>query len=93
MEKETTEERWKRWDILINEKKYIEVIKEFDSMLNKKGLLKIGDLVRRDDALELIGVSSLSKEKVKKHEKTTEHRHSGRKHKTKNRNTDNNNGI
>lgn len=75
LKKETPEERWKRWDVLIIEQKYIELIKEFDSMLNK-GSLKIGDLVRRDDALELIGVIPLSREKEKKHEIRNKHKNS-----------------
>lgn len=76
IKKETTEERWKRWDVLIIEQKYTELVKEFDSMLTKKGSLKIGDLVRRDDALELMGVISLSREKAKKHEIRNRHKNS-----------------
>jgi hypothetical protein len=62
---ETTEERWSRWDKLLNENKYTEVISEFDSSFNKKEQLLIGDLVRREQALEALGVISFNKEKVK----------------------------
>jgi hypothetical protein len=65
---ETTEERWLRWDGLIIEKKYLQVAKEFDLLFLKKVNLTIGDLVRRDEALELMGVASFSKEKAKKQE-------------------------
>jgi hypothetical protein len=65
---ETTEERWFRWDKLINEGKYIQLIKEFDSLYAKKENLTIGDLVRRDEALEFIGIPSIVKERVKRQE-------------------------
>jgi len=62
---ETTEERWTRWDKLLNDNKYTEVISEFDSCFNKKEQLLIGDLVRREQALEALGVISFNKEKAK----------------------------
>ena len=66
---ETAESRWFRWDMLINEKKYIQVIKEFDLLItNKKNSLTFGDLVRRDEALEFVGVISFTKERAKKTE-------------------------
>jgi hypothetical protein len=65
---ETTEERWLRWDELINKKKYIQLIKEFDSLYAKKVHLTIGDLVRRDEALEFVGIPSIVKERVKRQE-------------------------
>lgn len=66
---ETSEERWTRWGDLIKQKKYIKVVKEFDSLIANKGhLLTIGDLVRRDEALEFIGVISFTKERAKKME-------------------------
>jgi hypothetical protein len=66
---ETTESRWFRWDMLINEKKYIQVIKEFDLLIaNKNNSLTFGDLVRRDEALDSIGVISFTKERAKKTE-------------------------
>lgn len=66
---ETTEDRWFRWDSLINQKKYFEVVKEFDLLFMKNNdLLTIGDLVRRDEALDFMGVISFNKEKAKKTE-------------------------
>lgn len=66
---ETVEERWFRWDGLINEKKHIQVVKEFDLLFSKKTTsLTIGDLVRRDQALKALGVISFSEEKAKKTE-------------------------
>lgn len=64
-ESETSEERWLRWDKLLNENKYTEVISEFDSCFNKKERLLVGDLVRREQALEALGVISFNKEKAK----------------------------
>jgi hypothetical protein len=64
---ETTEERWYRWDVLINEKKYIQVVKEFDSLFAKRlSALTFGDLIRRDKALKAVGIISFSEEKAKK---------------------------
>jgi hypothetical protein len=66
---ETTEQRWFRWDVLINEKKYIELVKEFDLLFAKKTAnLTFGDLVRRDQALKALGIISFSEEKAKKTE-------------------------
>ena len=70
---ETIEERWFRWDKLMNDKKYIQIIKEFDSLYAKKADLKIGDLIRRDEALESIGVASIVKERVKRQEEVKQH--------------------
>ena len=63
---ETVTERWVRWDRLINNKKYVQLIKEFDLLLTKKTKLTIGDLIRREEALENIGIVSFNKEKTKK---------------------------
>jgi hypothetical protein len=57
--KETIEQRWYRWDIMLNDQKYEEVIKEFDYMLKNKQEINLGDLARRDQALESIGVLSI----------------------------------
>jgi hypothetical protein len=54
------QERWFRWDKLINNKEYKTVVKEFDDMLVKEEEVVVGDLIRRDDALELMGIVSLS---------------------------------
>jgi hypothetical protein len=66
---ETNEDRWLRWGELIKQKKYIKVVKEFDSLIASKAcLLTIGDLVRRDEALDFLGVVSFTKERAKKME-------------------------
>jgi CRISPR/Cas system CMR-associated protein Cmr5 small subunit len=66
---ETSEDRCLRWDKLISEKKYAKVVKEFDSMIATRGhLLTVGDLVKRDEALEKMGVISFTKERAKKME-------------------------
>jgi hypothetical protein len=57
--KETIEQKWYRWDKMLNDHKYEEVIKEFDSMLKNKQEVNLGDLARRDQALESIGVLSI----------------------------------
>lgn len=59
MKKETTEERWYRWDMLIQKGDYYSVVKEFDELLLKKKVV-LGDLIKRDEALDLMGVLSLS---------------------------------
>ena len=56
----TVEERWFRWDKLINSGDYNIVVDEFDLMIKKRERIVFGDLIRRDDALELMGVISLS---------------------------------
>jgi hypothetical protein len=77
---ETPEQRWFRWNRMIIDKKYIEVVKEFDYIFNhKKESLTIGDVVVRDQALGFIGVVSLIEEKTKKGMKT-KHEFRGRKH-------------
>lgn len=65
---ETTKERWNRWNVLMNEKKYLQIVKEFDLLLHKQANLTIGDLLIRDEALEFMGVIPFSKEKAKKEE-------------------------
>ena len=77
---ETPKQRWFRWNRMILDKKYIEVVKEFDHIFNhKKESLTIGDVVIRDQALGFIGVVSLIEEKTKKGMKT-KHEFRGRKH-------------
>lgn len=58
--------RWIRWDNLLKEKKYIQLIKEFDEMVEKREYLTIGDLIKRDEALESIGVLSISPNALEK---------------------------
>lgn len=42
------------------EEKYIVIVKEFDDMIRKKEMITVGDLVIRDQALEEMGIISLS---------------------------------
>lgn len=58
--KETINERWLRWDKLLNDEKPDEVVKDFDRMLRSNKRIVVGDLVRRDQALEMMGVVSMS---------------------------------
>jgi hypothetical protein len=63
------EEREKKWDGLIAEKKYVEVVKEFDLLWAKnRHDLTFYDLVRRDQALKALGVISFIEESAKKKE-------------------------
>jgi hypothetical protein len=66
--KETAEQRWSRWDGFLSQSKFVEVVTEFDRCFKAKEHLLIGDLVRRDQALDALGVISFSKEKAKKEE-------------------------
>jgi len=54
------QDKWERWNKLMIEEKYIVIIKEFDDMIRKKEMITVGDLVIRDQALEEMGVISLS---------------------------------
>ena len=56
---ETTEERWYRWDVWANEGKFDKIIKEFDEMVKNYTKFAVGDLVRRNDALEMVGIEIL----------------------------------
>ncbi len=60
------EERWSRWDKMMNEENYEELVLEFDKMIKNKEKLTFGDLMRRDDALESMGIISLSPNAVQK---------------------------
>ena len=42
------------------EEDYIVIVKEFDDMIRKKQNITVGDLIIRDQALEEMGVISLS---------------------------------
>lgn len=57
---ETVEKRWFRWDKMMNNGEYQKLIKEFDQMVRNKKHIVVGDLIRRDQALEEIGVISIS---------------------------------
>jgi len=63
---ESVNQRWYRWDKLANDNKHDEIVKEFDEMLRKNIKVTVGDLARRDMALEEMGVMSLSKNALKK---------------------------
>ena len=66
---ETIEERWFRWDVMMNENKFQDVVREFDNMLVKKMRVVVGDMIRRDQCLEELGVISLSSNaRVKRNE-------------------------
>jgi hypothetical protein len=54
------DKRWLRWNNLILEGKSIVVVKEFDKMISNKEFLTVGDLIVRDQALEKMGIISLS---------------------------------
>jgi hypothetical protein len=57
--KSTIEKRYYKWDKLIIEKEYEKVVLEFDKLIKQNKTLTIGDLIRRNDALELMGVTPL----------------------------------
>lgn len=67
--KELPEDRWFRWDNMLNKGEHVLLLKEFDILFNKKKAILVGDLVRREQALEELGVISFNKEKFKKEEK------------------------
>lgn len=54
------QDKWERWNKLMAEEDYIVIVKEFDDMIRKKQNITVGDLVIRDQALEEMGVISLS---------------------------------
>ena len=60
------DKRWLRWDIMINEGNYISVIEEFDEIIKNNGRVVMGDLVRRNHALEFMGVASLSEKQYER---------------------------
>lgn len=55
---EKIELRWLRWDKMLNNKEYEIVIKEFDQLLSKNQVV-VGDYVRRNQALDELGVNRL----------------------------------
>ena len=54
------EERWYKWDILMNKGEFEQVVREFDNMIIKQERLLVGDMIRRDQCLEEMGIISLS---------------------------------
>lgn len=85
MSTEEIEKRWSRWDDMINKKKYADLVLEFDQMIENREKMTFGDLVRRDDALELMGIISLSPNAVHKRKWQSEE---FKKAKNKNKNRD-----
>ena len=78
---ETIEQRWYRWDKMLNEERFQEVIREFDSMLRAKKEINLGDLARRDQALDAIGVLSIKPSITLKRKNDESERATGRKQK------------
>lgn len=78
---ETIEQRWYRWDTMLNEERFQEVIREFDSMLRAKKEINLGDLARRDQALDAIGVLSIKSSITLKRKSDEYKRTTGRKQK------------
>jgi len=58
------DERWLKWDKMYNDGQYIEIIKEFDQMLKNKEKIVIGDLLRRDHALQEVNITPISKSSI-----------------------------
>jgi hypothetical protein len=59
---ERIKDRWYRWDVMMNEGNAVEVIKECDAMIRNKQSIVLGDMVRRSQALEMIGVLIFKKD-------------------------------
>jgi len=59
------EDRWFKWDVMINEGKNYEVVGEFDRMVKNGDRVLIGDLIRRNQALDLVGVTPMESTKIK----------------------------
>jgi|VirMetMinimDraft_7_1064189.scaffolds.fasta_scaffold09758_7 hypothetical protein len=57
---ETVEERWFRWDVAMNEGNFEDIVREFDNMIVKQVRIVVGDMIRRDECLEELGIISLS---------------------------------
>lgn len=54
------ESRWFRWNRLIIDKNYKQVIEEFDKMVKDGSQICVGDVVLRNQVLELMGVLSIN---------------------------------
>jgi len=76
---ETIQERWLRWDKCLNNEQPEIVVEEFDKMLKNKNIIVVGDLVRRDHALEMMGVVSMSQNAIEMRKAASEGGKNGRK--------------
>lgn len=63
------EMRWYKWDRLMIDQNAHQVVQEFDEMVKKGQQVVVGDIARRDQALEMMGVGSISPLKRKKNDK------------------------
>ena len=54
-----TEDRWLKWDKMMNDKKYVDVVNEFDKRFFNNERIVIGDMIRRDDCLKALGVAPI----------------------------------
>lgn len=53
------EMRWFKWDRLMNENKAAQVVEEFDSMVKSGKKVVVGDVVRREQALEMMDIKTI----------------------------------
>ena len=63
------EMRWYKWDRLMINQNAHQVVQEFDEMITKGQRVVVGDIVRRDQALEMMGIGSISPLKRKRDDK------------------------
>jgi len=57
-----TKDRWLTWDKLYNSGNYAEVVRQFDSRVENNITVTVGDVVRRNHALEALGVKVTDKD-------------------------------
>lgn len=53
--------RWFQWDKWYNSGEFGKIVNEFDVLLRQKETICMGDLSRRDSALEAMGITSIAK--------------------------------
>ena len=58
------EDRWLKWDKMINEERYVDVVREFDDRLFRCERVVVGDMIRRDDCLKALGISPIRKNAI-----------------------------
>lgn len=61
---ERPEDRWFKWDKMINEERYVEVVREFDYRFFKNERIVVGDMIRRDDCLKALGVALIKENAI-----------------------------